>query len=55
VDRPWQPKVVKDILDLVKSGRNRVILNAPTGSVLRHRVIPRRIGKFAGADPDTLD
>ena len=29
---PWQPKVVKDILDLVKSGRNRVILNAPTGS-----------------------
>jgi DNA excision repair protein ERCC-2 len=32
VDRPWQPKVVKDILDLVKSGRSKVILNAPTGS-----------------------
>ncbi|HVB12793.1 MAG TPA: helicase C-terminal domain-containing protein [Nitrososphaerales archaeon] len=31
-DRPWQPKVVKDILDLVKSGTKRIILNAPTGS-----------------------
>ncbi len=32
IDRPWQPKVVKDILDLVKSGTKRIILNAPTGS-----------------------
>lgn len=31
-DRPWQPKVVKGILDLVKSGTKRIILNAPTGS-----------------------
>ena len=31
-DRPWQPKIVKDILNLVKSGTKRIILNAPTGS-----------------------
>ena len=31
-NRPWQPKVVKDILDLVKSGTKRIILNSPTGS-----------------------
>ena len=30
--RPWQPKVVRDILDLVKSGTKRIILNSPTGS-----------------------
>ena len=29
---PWQPKVVKDIMDIVKSGTKRIILNAPTGS-----------------------
>src|SRR5208283_2010839 len=32
IDRPWQPKVVKDMLDLVKSGTKRIILNSPTGS-----------------------
>ncbi|MDG6998608.1 MAG: DEAD/DEAH box helicase family protein [Nitrososphaerota archaeon] len=32
IARPWQPKVVKDVLDLVKSGKSKVILNAPTGS-----------------------
>lgn len=32
IDRPWQPKVVKDIEELVKSGTKRIILNAPTGS-----------------------
>ena len=32
LDMPWQPKVVKDIMDLAKSGTKRIILNAPTGS-----------------------
>lgn len=32
MDRPWQSKVVKDILELIRAGKNRVILNAPTGS-----------------------
>lgn len=32
IDRPWQPRVVKDMMDLVKSGTKRIILNAPTGS-----------------------
>lgn len=32
IARPWQPKVTKEILDLVKSGTKRIILNAPTGS-----------------------
>ena len=31
-DRPWQPKIVRDIKDLVKSGKKRILLNAPTGS-----------------------
>ena len=31
-DRPWQPKIVRDIKDLVKSGKKRILLNSPTGS-----------------------
>ena len=32
IERPWQPKVVKGMLDFVKSGTKRIILNAPIGS-----------------------
>jgi DNA excision repair protein ERCC-2 len=32
IERPWQRKAVWDILDLIKSGTKRIILNAPTGS-----------------------
>ncbi len=32
LDRTWQPKVVQRILDCVRTGKNRIMLDAPTGS-----------------------
>ena len=30
--RPWQPKAVERILDCIHKGKNKIILDAPTGS-----------------------